>query len=82
MIAIPAYYDGNTIHPLGPIKAQPNQRLIITVMDEFLDTAKEPIDATASQKPRIGAAKGRFVAPDDIDFCNAEIAELFYGENP
>jgi hypothetical protein len=26
---------------------------------------------------RIGVAKGKFVAPDDIDECNGEIAEMF-----
>ena len=26
---------------------------------------------------REGVAKGKFVVPDDIDFCNDEIAELF-----
>lgn len=29
------------------------------------------------KKPRLGAAKGKFVCPDDIDFCNDEIAEMF-----
>ena len=26
---------------------------------------------------RLGIAKGMFTVPDDIDFCNNEIAELF-----
>ena len=26
---------------------------------------------------RIGIAKGKFDVPDDIDFCNDEIAEMF-----
>ena len=80
MLSIPAYYDGKYIQPLEPIAAQPNQRLIITVMDEFLDIAQNPINDITNEKPRIGAAKGKFKAPDDIDFCNDEIADLFYGE--
>ena len=31
------------------------------------------------EKPRIGAGKGKTVFPSDIDFCNDEIADLFYG---
>lgn len=32
------------------------------------------------EKPRIGAAEGRMECPADIDFCNDEVARLFYGE--
>ena len=32
------------------------------------------------QKPRIGAAKGKLNFPNDIDFCNDEIADLFYSQ--
>jgi len=40
-----------------------------------------PIDAAPSGK-RIGAAKGRFVMPDDIDTHNDEVARLFSGKVP
>ena len=43
MLAIPAYYDGNTIRPLVPIVAQPNQRIIITIMDEFVDESSDSV---------------------------------------
>lgn len=36
----------------------------------------------ADVSKRIGIAEGRFVVPDDIDTCNDEIAELFYGGKP
>jgi antitoxin (DNA-binding transcriptional repressor) of toxin-antitoxin stability system len=29
---------------------------------------------------RIGVAKGRFVVPDDIDRCNADVLQLIEGE--
>ena len=31
-------------------------------------------------KPLIGLAAGKLDFPDDIDFCNEEIARLFYGD--
>lgn len=37
-----------------------------------------PLDASGPIQ-RIGAAKGKFDIPDDIDACNAVIAKLFLG---
>ena len=34
------------------------------------------IDKSKTSK-RLGVAKGKFEVPDDIDFCNDEIADLF-----
>lgn len=36
-------------------------------------------EESSTVKPRIGAGKGQTVFPADIDFCNDEVAELFYG---
>ena len=74
MMAVPAYYDGESIKPLEPFTAKPNQKIVITVLDDFLESSM-------TKKPRIGAARGKFKAPDDIDFCNDEIAKIFYGED-
>ncbi len=53
MLAIQGYYDGMTIKPLETIKAKPNQRVIITVMDEFVESttavAKKGIRGILSQ---------------------------------
>ena len=40
MIAVQAYYDGNSIKPLEEITFKQNQRIILTVMDEFVDVEK------------------------------------------
>ena len=37
MLAVQGYYDGVTIKPLEKIAAKPNQRVIITIMDEFVE---------------------------------------------
>ena len=37
MLAVQGYYDGVTIKPLEKITAKPNQRVIITIMDEFVE---------------------------------------------
>ena len=39
MIALQAYYDGSVIQPLEKIQAQKNQKLIITILDEFIEEA-------------------------------------------
>ncbi len=36
--------------------------------------------STLPSGSRIGAAKGAFVVPDDIDANNVEVARLFFGE--
>ena len=41
MLAVHGYYDGVAIKPLEKIPAKPNQRVIITIMDEFVEPIKE-----------------------------------------
>ena len=40
MVAVQGYYDGTTIKLLEKITAKPNQRVIITIMDEFVEPVK------------------------------------------
>ena len=40
MLAIQGYFDGTAIQPLEKVTAKPNQRVIITIMDEFVEPAK------------------------------------------
>lgn len=40
MQAIQGYYDGVSIKPLEAVIAKPNQRVIITIMDEFVEPGK------------------------------------------
>lgn len=39
MLAVQGYYDGVSIRPLEELHAKPNQRVIITLMDDFLEPA-------------------------------------------
>ena len=50
MEAVQGYYDGVSIRPLGKVKAKPNQRVVITIMDEFVVPEK-----TTSKKSMRGA---------------------------
>lgn len=40
MLVVQGYYDGVIIKPLEKIAAKPNQRVIITIMDEFVEPVK------------------------------------------
>ena len=40
MLAIQGYYDGVAFQPLEEPKALPNQKVIITIMDEFVQKPK------------------------------------------
>lgn len=37
MLTIQGFYDGAAIRTLEKIKAKPNQRVVITIMDEFIE---------------------------------------------
>ena len=39
-MTIQGYYDGTNIRLLEEITAKPNQKVIITIMDEFVDPGK------------------------------------------
>lgn len=40
MLAVQGYFDGVAIRPLEKMSVKPNQRVIITIMDEFVESAK------------------------------------------
>ena len=40
MLAVQGYFDGVAVKPLEKIAAKPNQRVIITIMDEFVEPVK------------------------------------------
>ena len=40
MLAVQGYYDGATFQPLEKTKVLPNQKVIITIMDEFVPKPK------------------------------------------
>ena len=40
MLAVQGYYDGTTVKPLEQLNAKPNQRVIITIMDEFIEPVR------------------------------------------
>lgn len=60
MLSIPGIYTGREIRPLEPIRSRPNQRVIITFLDE-----DAPLQPMAS--PRVpGSARGQIVMSDDF----------------
>ena len=40
MLAVQGYYDGAAFHALEKAKVQQNQRVIITIMDDFVEAPK------------------------------------------
>ena len=51
----------------------------ISLMAYLANTIKQKANSADVQKKKryFGMAKGEFEIPDDIDFCNDEIAEMF-----
>ncbi len=48
MLALKGYYDGTAVQMLEKINAKKNQKLIITILDEFIE--ETPKKSTASSR--------------------------------
>ncbi len=48
MLALQGYYDGNAVQTLEEIHAKKNQKLIITILDEFIDEGTKSLSARGS----------------------------------
>ena len=57
MLAVQGYYDGAVVKPLEKMIAKPNQRVIITIMDEFIEPEK------TVQKKGMRGALAQFADP-------------------
>lgn len=63
MLALEGYYDGEAVRTVEKIQAQKNQKLIITILDEFVEelppkektqTAKGMLEKYADPNLRVG----------------------------
>ena len=50
MLALQGYFDGNEVRTLEQIHAQKNQKLIITILDEFIEEI--PLENKKEQSAR------------------------------
>jgi len=71
MLAVSGYYDGAIIQPLEKFNAKPNQRVIITIMDEFV--APDAIERKRE------ALQGFFALAGNIDLDEQSVNELREG---
>ena len=72
MLAVAGYYDGVAVQPLGNLVAKPNQRVMITVMDDFIRPEE------ACERPRNGRSNFLSLA-GHIDIDESAVAELREG---
>ena len=50
MVSLNGYYDGNTVQTLEKIHAKKNQKVIITILDEFTEESSSKIRTTESAR--------------------------------
>jgi len=50
MVSLNGYYDGNTVQTLEKIQAKKNQKVIITILDEFIEESYPKIRTTESAR--------------------------------
>lgn len=65
MISLTGFYDGSTIVPLDSVDLEKNQKVIITVLDDFIDSQDMK---KKSKKSHYGALKNIITSiADDFD---------------
>ena len=50
MLALNGYYDGSTVQTMEKIPAKKNQRVIITVLDEFIEEVPKKKEVLSLQE--------------------------------
>ena len=50
MVSLNGYYDGNTVQTLEKIHAKKNQKVIITILDEFMEDSPKKVRTTESAR--------------------------------
>ena len=50
MLTLNGYYDGNTVQTLEKIHAKKNQKVIITILDEFMEDSPKKVRTTESAR--------------------------------
>ena len=50
---------------------------LLSYLANLINARQHQAVETKAVPKRLGVAKGKFEVPDDIDFCNDEIAEMF-----
>ena len=61
MVAVQGYYDGITIRPMEKFDAKRNQRVIITIMDDYIESG------TSEEKAGIRGIISRHANPSLIE---------------
>jgi hypothetical protein len=72
MEAVNAYYDGHAFVPTSPVKAQKNQKAIVTVLDEIhaeksIASAKQTIIELRGAFKGVGLSSDEFAAQKQFE---------------
>lgn len=65
MLALEGYYDGETVRTLEKINVQKNQKLIITILDEFVEELP--------QKKKVNNVRGMLAKYANKDLREQEV---------
>ncbi|MBO4852233.1 MAG: hypothetical protein J5477_01215 [Schwartzia sp.] len=63
MLAIEGYYDGLSFQPLEKPRAKTNQRVIITIMDDFVEAPKAACNKRAEIAKQVRGILAEYADP-------------------
>ena len=67
MLAVQGYYDGTAFQPLEKLSVQLNQRVIITVMDDFVERQKSAEEERKEKVKKMRGCLSEYARPDAMD---------------
>lgn len=67
MLAVQGYYDGAAFHALENAKVQQNQRVIITIMDDFVEAPKISQTERRHKIEQLCGSLSKHVTPDAME---------------
>ena len=66
MLAVQGYYDGAAFHALEKTKVEQNQRVIITIMDDFVEAPKISQTERRHKIEQLCGSLSKYVTPGAI----------------
>ena len=64
MLAIHGYYDGLSFQPLEKPQVKTNQRVIITIMDDFMETPKAACKDRSARAKKVRGILAEYADPE------------------
>ena len=67
MLAVHGYYDGTAFQPLEKMSVKLNQKVIITIIDDFVEAPKSAKEERIEKIKRLRGCLSKYARPDAME---------------